>query len=134
VAVVISSLLLGGCFVSYRTGALHWLTKPGDSESSRSTKESGSDGSPSTEPTFMSGSKSFTPDRFLSGLTPAETFTPDTAKQPPRDTAKKAPPAATQREPMFMGGPKSAPVFIPPPHSNISDPPPASSERWKPGP
>jgi hypothetical protein len=117
-AVVGSSLLLGGCFVSYRTGAFNWLTKPGagsaDTENPATPEQSPSDGTSQADPTLMSGSKSLMPARTISGLTPAD--------RPP-DTAKQVPPA---RAPTLMPGPKSDAVFVPPPLP--------SSERSKPAP
>jgi hypothetical protein len=133
-AVVGSSCLLAGGFVSYRAGAFKRLTEPGDAPammpSSKLSRvfvdEQNKDGTESPSgstdaappPTLMSGSKSI----LLPEAPPAE--------RPP-DTAKQAPPAAA---PTVMPSSKSAPVFVAPPLPNTCTPPPASSERSKPAP
>ena len=136
-AVVASSLLLGGCFVAYHAGAFHRLAKPtaqpADSESSPTSEneppnvdweysftppaswsspapeDKPSEGTSPQAPTIMSGTKSFAPMQFISGLTPSETsapdivilpnpFAPDTAKPPPT-TANEPPPTPKVSKP-----------------------------------
>ena len=125
-AVVTSSLLLGGGFVAYHAGAFHRLAKPAaqpaDSESSPTSENEppnidwkydftppASWSSPAPEdkppegasqpaPTIMSGTKSLNPILFINGLTPADTSTPDTAKQPPT-AAKEPPPTPNESKP-----------------------------------
>ena len=65
-----SALLVAGC-VSYRSGVFDWFKKseetgkgPADSKSSASEQIQ-------KEPTFMSGTKSPSPSRFIEGITPA---------------------------------------------------------------
>src|SRR2546423_789549 len=70
--VVASSLLLVAGFVGCRSGALSWVIGPSapsaDSGSSLTPAEARSDGATQRTPTVMSGSKSFTPTRFIEGL------------------------------------------------------------------
>lgn len=136
VAALASSLLLVAAFIGCRSGAIHPLSKP---EPLPTTPPQPA---PESPPVFLSGSKSLNVRGSIVGLTPlTRENTPDFMRDPnpfldegglfgPGRSPPPPPQPAPGRKPVFMGGPKSAPVFgsafdLPPagpPKSAVPDP------------
>ena len=103
IAVVGSSLLLGGCFVSYHAGAFRWLTKPAvqpaASTSTLTPEDNPSEGTPQPASAVISGTKSLLPRQFISGLTPVKPSSSDAAGQPPSAAANRESPGSNESKP-----------------------------------
>jgi hypothetical protein len=132
VAVVVSSVLLGLGFISYRSGAFNGLwksTTPADLSGARIPEKSGtedetsnsetaaSEGWPSkateSERTIMSGSKSIklSTSDYTVGI---DSYKPPTEARPPA-TPEPPPPKATERERTLLPGSKAPyPVILEP--------------------
>jgi hypothetical protein len=140
VAVVASSLLLVGGFVSYRAGAFDALMGPSAQPAEPTAPQQPPPGATESAPAMMSSSKSL----ILSNAPPYQPpATPEqgayklnlTVTDPP-GASQSPPPATTKAAPTIMSGSKASfgPVIKIPDSNPATPPTPAPNQPSKPGP
>jgi hypothetical protein len=129
VAVVASSLLLVGGFVSYRAGAFNALIGPSTQPAEPAGPQQLLPATTQTVPTMMSSSKSMTLGNNVYDVQIGPYSPPNT---PPPAPSQQAPPATTKAAPTIMYGSKAPYSLIETAHDKPTAPPPAPSQQVPP--